>query len=93
MAVRPSEAYHVDSTVPQEPPLLIPHTETSIDKDHEYAVFFLENQEITLQNAFGETLPLLAHHLEYRLKNITGKCYHPLLKVQISLPCSEGEYT
>lgn len=79
MAVLEFEADHVESTVPQGPLQLIPHTETGIDADHKYAVLFLENQEVTLQNLSGQT-PSLSARLEYRLKNAHGKCYHSIRK-------------
>ena len=79
MVVRGFVADHVDSTVHQGPPPLIPHTETGIDADHKYTVLFLENQEVILQNSSGETPPLSAR-LEYRLKNEHGECYHTIRK-------------
>ena len=79
MAVREFEADHVNSTVPQGPLPLIPHTETGIDADHRYAVLFLEDQEVILQNLSGQT-PSLSARLEYRLKNVYGKCYQSIRK-------------
>ena len=78
MAVREFEADDIDFTVPQGPLPLIPHTETGIDADHRYAVLFLEDHQVILQNPSGQMS--LSARLEYRLNNEEGKCYRSIRK-------------